>query len=248
MLWRSPALAMVLLVGCGRVGYDVGSGDGGTLDAPPSIDECASQHAGALVCSGFEGDVGTYWSLTTRDDGMVGTTTAAVHRGERALRAEMGGSGATAFVHRRFTPIASGDLWLRAFVRVPAPSPSVGVNLLALEHQGSDVFGIDVNVVRDGRVEVFGVEAGTFDAPDELRFPADEWVCVELHVGVSDGDGELELFLDGERVVSATGVDSYPAGDYDRVLVGVAWSDPSQGTFEALVDDVVLDVQPIGCD
>ncbi|AKF04805.1 LamG-like jellyroll fold domain-containing protein [Sandaracinus amylolyticus] len=250
MLRSSQALAMVLLLGCGRVGYDPGSSDGGSadLDAAAQVDECAARHAGARVCSGFEGDVGTYWSLTTRDGGTIATTTTVAHRGARALRAEVGGSGSTAFAHHRFVPIASGDLWLRAFVRVPAPSGSVGVNLLAVEHEGSDVFGIDVNVGVDGRLLVYGVEAGTFDAPDDVRLRADEWACVELRIGVSDADGELELFVDGARAVSATGIDSYPEGDYDRLLVGVAWSDASQAPFEVLIDDVVLDVQPIGCD
>ena len=253
MAWRSfVALVVVLLAGCGRVGYDVGARDGGLDatsegDAATPVDECIAQHAGARVCSGFEGDVGTYWSITTRDTATLGTTTGA-HRGARALRAEVAGGGATAYAHRRFAPIASGDLWMRAFVRVAAPASSVGVNLLAVEHEGSDVFGIDVNVGLEGRVHLYGVEAGTFDAADDVRVAADEWVCMELRVLVSDDAGELELFLDGTRVVSATGIDTYPAGDYDRVLAGVAWSDADQGSFEVLVDDVVLDVQPIGCD
>jgi hypothetical protein len=243
------ALALVGLVGCGRVDYAPDGGGPGLSNVDgtvPSI-ECTTRFVDALLCSGFEADEGPYWSLEA-NDGQVEILDGEAHGGVSALRAEVTSGGGSATAYRSFTPVGSGDLWVRMHVRVPTPGALRAINLLALEHEGSDVFGVDVNATSNGRFEVFLTEAGTFAPDPEVRAPVDVWACLELHVVPSNTDGTVELFVDEQLAVSATGIDSFPDGAYDRLRVGLDWTDRAQGRVYVFVDDVVVALARVGCD
>ncbi len=77
--------------------------------------------------------------------------------------------------------------------------------------------------------------------------PRDRWVCYELHVRYSTGDGAVELYQDGVLVANYIGTTTAaPATSLRRIAVGVA-SKPTTTAETVWIDDVAADTSRTGC-
>ena len=60
------------------------------------------------------------------------------------------------------------------------------------------------------------------------------WYCVESEVIIGAGNGEARMYVDGVKILEATGLTNNDYGNIDRVLVG------GYGTNERFIDCVVV--------
>jgi len=228
---------------------DSGPRDSGPRDSgPPDPTACDDILAGALFCDGFEGGL-TAWGGSVLDRGTV-TAVPTSYRGSGSLRARTTATGAFAHVWvDALGSRSSGDLYLRAYVRVPSG--------IAFEPDGVDVFRL-----RQGRAPwngvAFGIQNGDrpYVAVDPAgmswagtaAFPRDAWVCVQLHVTISNTAGAAELWVSRVPTVSRTGLDTLPSSAYVTLTAGIDWSGPSQTSAEVLVDEVAVGTAMLPCD
>jgi len=235
-------------------GGDGGTDDGGTdagSDAGPGDTQCDDRHAGAVFCDGFETESFAAWTDTAVLDGSLERSTTETFLGDGSLDAEVDAPGGRA-ITRYFVPTAFGagdDVYVRAWIFIPAelaipggftfiqasegPAP---YHHLSFSVNSSDVFTIFYN--SDGASEnLFG---------GLVR--RDAWFCVEARVYLHDTDGIVEFWMDGVRQGGTSATDTLPATGYERILAGVAFSGAAQPTARVLIDEVVVDMEPIGCD
>src|SRR5436190_3183286 len=121
-------------------------------------DECADEHASAVVCSGFEArDVAADWdAIAIEGSGAVERSTARAHHGRGALHATSEGSDSVAVVSKTFAPLRSGEVDFRAYVYVPDGVETQTMNIFFVGYEPTpDPFqGVDFNL-EDGAVQVY---------------------------------------------------------------------------------------------
>lgn len=71
---------------------------------------------------------------------------------------------------------------------------------------------------------------------------------MELAVNMADTGGTIELRIDDQVVISETNIDTNPTGGFDRTIAGIGFAGAVQtGPAAMYIDDLVVDVVPIGC-
>lgn len=230
---------------------DTGVNDGGAPDA--GADECATVHAGSLVCGGFEAaDLGASWDLVTDLSGELERSTLRAHAGSASLHATSAAADSIAVVARSFGPLTAGELFLRAYVYVPAGLPTETMNIFFVGDDPSpnppDPFsGIDFNL-EAGAVQLYSPQWAPDRHTGTLLIPRDRWFCFRARVAIADEDGAVEVFVDDQPALAVSGVDTLPAEGVRRFRAGIDWSSGQTAFFEVFIDDVVLDTQFVSCD
>jgi hypothetical protein len=243
---------VLLLVGC-KVHFDDARQDawrdGSTVppdgtDAPlpdaPLVDGCAA-HASALFCDGFEVGLGA-WVVS---NGSPQVVTAPRHAGSGALEATIAVQPESEMV-QKVLPIGSvNQLYARAWFYAPSAYTYDAVNLFNIDAAGASQ-GVSIYVYGESLSVYHNTpEVGGFAGP---ALPHDTWHCAELAVSVADTGGTMRLTLDGQTVIDQTNLDTRPTGGFDHIQVGIPYTGPTQsGPAAFYVDDVVVDVTPIGC-
>ena len=244
----------------GRAGLDAGASDAGASDAGASDagvldagrDECADEHALALVCSGFEApDLSADWDEPmTMEMGELERTTALAHSGAAALHASSAAMMSVAVVSKRFGPIRSGDLYVRLYLYIPAGLPTRTMNIMFVgDYPMPDPFvGIDFNLATGGELQVFSPQANPVRQTGSLTVPRDRWFCLRAHIAVSDDAGFVQLFVDDTLALEATDIDTSPPAGIRELRAGIDWSSEQDDFFELYLDDIVLDSSPVACE
>jgi hypothetical protein len=96
------------------------------------------------------------------------------------------------------------------------------------------------------RVELKFANKPTYVANSSVKLPRNQWVQIRMHAYLTDGpDGRVELWVDGQQVISASG-QTLPLPDtiYDRLEVGIS-ANTTGSVAEVFVDDLKFDTQPI---
>ena len=135
-----------------------------------------------------------------------------------------------------------------------APTPSIydggGFTLIDLESSFMQSVGLRV-IFRANDALAFELELPKTqynqNAGAEVRFPTGRWVNIKTHALLSDENGILEIWQDGQKVLDKQGR-TLPLADtvYDRIEVGI--SAMAKGAkYEKIlyVDDVVISDTPI---
>jgi hypothetical protein len=239
---------LLLLVGLGAGCADNPYVIGRLLDASmPEPDQCPDQ---ALFCSGFEAEsLRDEWTTTTIiEDAALERTTARVHRGKAALRAESRGPDSAAVVVASLPAQRSGSLYLRAYVYIGAAWATETMNLFFIGDDPAEPFvGVDLNI-EDGAVQVFSPQADPVRTTGRSRIARDRWVCFRAELAISDNAGAVRVQLDDALAVEVTGIDTLPAGGVHLFRAGVDWSSEQASFFEVFYDDIALSREPIGCE
>lgn len=241
--------ALVVLFGCAACSsgpYFIGELH--TDAGPPS--ECDEAFADALACSGFEeSDLTSAWpDQTIIGAGALERTTERAHSGDAALRASSNGPESVAVVASTIEPVMSGTLYLRVHLNVPSGVPTETINILFIgSDPAPDPFkGLDINI-EDGALQIFSPQNNPARVTGELTIPRDVWFCLRAEIAVSDGAGSVELFVDDELALAATGLDTLPEDGVHLLRAGVDWSSGQEASFEIYIDDLVLDDAPVAC-
>jgi hypothetical protein len=233
-------LCLAALTGCGSDGYVIGR----------FRDDSCGTHRDALLCSGFElPDLSDWSELVVTNEAHVEQTDARTHDGHGALHAASTGAKSAAVVSGEFSPVRDGELFLRAYLYVPADLPTKTINFMFIgDVADPDPFkGVDFNL-EDGALSTY-VPA---DQPqrftsDLLVIPRDRWFCLQIEMTVSPDAGAVRMLVDGEAGLDEHGMNTSPKAGNHVLHAGVDWSSEQTERFDVYMDDLVLATKSIAC-
>jgi len=179
-----------------------------------------------------------------RSDGTATATMLDSHSGTGSLELSTRSAGAFAYLERDLTPVSSGSLYLRAFLKVPSDQVVDGYDVVMLSNAAADG-GMVVSFAGTG-LSLSSI-AGDDKAAGAVAFPRDTWVCLEVAIALS-AVSSATSDLDGERNATLLTDDGVPAGGYSRVAIGVVRASASQMPTRILIDDLRIASSPIGCE
>jgi hypothetical protein len=163
--------------------------------------------------------------------------------GTGALQADAATRGQRARLVHALTVQTSGVVYLRAWLYVP-PSVTIGeIDALSL----GDVDGGDWGT----RLVLAGDELGASIPTGALTslhlvVPKGQWFCVRLEVTLDATNGCVHVYLNDTEAVYAQNVHTLPANGVLNVSAGIEQS-VQDGTAQLLVDQLVVDTQPVAC-
>lgn len=213
-------------------------------------DEGCKAHADAIFCSGFESPDLSDWSrVLVEGSARVEQAGDRIREGKGALHAWSSGESSSAVVAQDFPPVNDGDLFLRAFLYVPAGLTTKTMNILFLGDVATpDPFkGIDVNL-EDGMFSTYVPENDPQRfTSTALAIPRDEWFCLQVHVKVAPAGGAVTILVDGATALDQQGMDTLPEGGIHLLRVGIDWSSLQSEPFDFYVDGLVLSTTTVDC-
>ena len=225
------------------------------VDAPPAIDAgpdptaCDDALAGAMFCDGFEADDGlAAWTMTTGGGATVSRSTALAFRGDASLLAQTTTNGGYMQLKHSYSPITSGELWMRGYMLVPSGSTITHLDTFFLRSSAPPDY--------DGAVMSLGTELRPFLYINETGdgyaaltpLARDRWTCFEMHIVISATSGSAELYIDGALAGGGTGIDTLPLEGYSLFAVGVTWSNSTQVPTRLYFDEVAMGRTRLPCD
>lgn len=225
---------------------DTGS-DAGHDGGMPGSTGCSAELATAIVCDGFETDPGPWVGRNEHLGTVVGDGLQAA-RGNRSLHAQTtAGSGHGARYIDTLGPYTSGDLWVRAYVYIPAAAPVSDFTWLSIGESAAPYAGISLGMGTGNTIGSYSTVSMTYVADAALTLTRDTWTCLELHVAVSDTAGVIEIYRNGTLAASHTGLDTNPGSGFSGFGVGIDYTDPMQAAMETWVDEVALSRSRLPC-
>jgi hypothetical protein len=236
---------MLLVAACGRIGFadlqDAGPAGDTRDDADTSMLADCEAHAGALLCEDFEAGLGR-WPTQM---GTTNLVTSPVYGGTGALASSIQAYPEIAYIGMDMSALTpAATLYVRARVFVPSAFSVGHINLINIDASATEgvsiyLTGTEIAVYRSTP------EQGSVTAPLVTR---DEWLCVELALGVADTGGTIDLRVADQVVATGTALDTRPTGGFNALKVGIPFSATQQtGPVSAYLDNIVVDVTPIGC-
>ncbi len=218
---------------------------GSEPDAGLDSTSCDDAHAGAIFCDGFESGASMpEWDGVSVSAGTGTWTSSETYRGGGAFHATSSAPNGRAYDEKVVTPArTSGEIHLRAYTLVrSSPAITEGAILFATEN-ANPYDGLSVQIT-DGMIAAFGWDT---DFSSTMTFPTDRWVCVELSITIG-ASGSFAISVDGHDAITAAGIDTRVGSGYATINVGLDWTGSSNVGGDVLIDEVVLDDAPIGCD
>jgi hypothetical protein len=209
--------------------------------------DCSARYADALYFEDFEATDHAVPEVAVATNGaLLEVTHEESKNGEHSLHAVQGGYQSEAEVRAALpSPTTSGQLYARAWVRVPEGAVTGTFKVLALN--GGMAPGLDFNLLPGGVLDIYSQITTGFWRSGRDAYPTNEWFCLEVAVDVSDTFGSVSLSVGGARAFSAP-TDTLPEGGVAQAVYGFAFGSVEQTGGEVFIDDVVVDDKPIGCE
>lgn len=236
------AVAVVLAVGCGRVGFatqpDAEHGDA-TADA---ANECP---AFATFCDGFESGSLSAWSGSSVSAGTsLGVQTAIVHSGRYALVADIPANQPineiAAAVHA-FPEQTTGTFAARVWLYITVSLAQFQVPVTAYDTTAASYVDFNGGTANDWVVTEGNSSTGS-NHTSTTPVTLDAWTCVELDVDLDASVPSATLYVE-DQLVLTTPLVLAPA--FDRLQAGITRNDTAGDII--YVDDVAQATQHIGC-
>lgn len=133
------------------------------------------------------------------------------------------------------------DFWFEAYFWAEESLPMTLVDLESefLAHHS----GIRLRIFED---DSLGIELKALDKPqyrqpeaERIAFPKSRWVCVRVHYVLSPTDGEMEVWQDGQMVLSCSGMTlPFRSAIYNSLEIGISAHGNSASSSTLYVDDV----------
>jgi hypothetical protein len=232
---------------------DAGPPDGGPrIDAGPLTTYCGTFGVETLFCDGFEFEhptaLGPWAAPRVSLGAWLSTVVYGPLVGEHSLEsAVMAATGSEARLEGALsTSISAGDLWVRGLVRV---YETAAVQDLAMfELAGATGAQIQVRLGPEARIAAYLRTEAEATLGGTATVPRDDWSCIELHVELDDTLGAIEVFVDGASGGRWSGRDTAPTGGFDRVLVGVISTGPTQLATSLYFDELLVARERIPCE
>jgi hypothetical protein len=221
--------------------------DAGSINPPPpepyplpALVDCASV-SGVLSCDNLSSSSRGASVYTDQELGSVsfddGVATAYVseNSGRAVLQTDIAAR-------------SSGNIYLRFSLYVPGSQAISGLNIanIGVPDIGGD-FGLDLNLERDGEVEIYTTGDDAVVAAGAYKIPRDRWMCVLLKVeGISETNGAVRVRIDGQDVLTSSGRDTLPPGGVVGAAAGVDWTYDTQAETTLYVTNFLLTTQHPG--
>jgi hypothetical protein len=185
--------------------------------------------ATTIFSDGFEsGDFSAWTGTSTGKGGSISVDTSQVHHGTYAAKAIQGGLDAWAVAYKNFATTYS-IIYARSYVQLSSlPSSGVRLYIYPCIFEGSAAAHILVGacVYNDAGTLKWDLRYRTDSVEENHAYSttptinANQWYCVEVKFVKGSGNGEVGLYIDGNLVISVTGLtnNAYSAG---RLEVGV---------------------------
>jgi hypothetical protein len=253
---------LIVVSGCGRLGFDAGVATGDArrdgpssdvFDAPGGASTCPI--AGVIVCDGFESaSLDPRWVLSLQSGSATleqtrayrGTWSMHFHtepvnagsRGVATIRTKQGALG----------PV-TGMIYARAWAFYVLPHPETvfdqAVNFVDATFEGVAMGW------RDGfvRSNDYHFQQSTISAVKKLPF--DRWVCLQLEVP-SNIEGTTRVYVDGVEAtdVALTTPAGMPQPAADHIYFGLDWITTTAAlpTTDAWFDELIVSAAPTTCE
>jgi len=244
-LW---GVVLALACGCGRIGFQDRTGDGGARDGTgDGVVPAEACPAFASFCDGFESGNLNAWSGSQATAATLTVQSSIVHSGHYAL--ESVGQPSTSFgadASHDFPTQTSGSIATREWVYAPQPLVQWEQLLAVLSGSANNddyvtVLGNDNNIWMASEGDASAV-LGNYLSTTPVAQSA--WVCVELDVMLATTGSTAVVYVADQEIVTATLVT--PSPGYSSIRAGL-WTGVSGGGATVYVDDVVVAAQHIGC-
>ena len=250
--WCSNLALVVVLIGCGRVGFDpvtsaTHCASGPCPDAGFDTEQVCP--AGSVVCGDFARGLGSF-DVFGAEDGDIGVIVDAPGSATGAALELTHGDGGDGFVlaEARFEPIVDGTLYGRALLQVDADAaiPEYAVLLELDDGNANGEQKISVDLHADDSLNFVMTTAsphlGRPTKADTIR--RGEWTCLTFAIELAD-DGQAALTRDHEELVHVDGEDTVPSGGHSRFSLGM--TGPSMRAGSVRFDAVALARSPLAC-
>ncbi|MDG4780128.1 cellulose-binding domain-containing protein [Micromonospora sp. WMMD961] len=237
---------------------------------PPPTTPPPAGCAGAVLCDGFENQIGSTpsgdWAVVSPDCSGAGTAsidTATTHSGNRAIRIN-GAAGYCNHVFVRSTKnlgsvgsVRYGRIWMRHTTAQPTEHTTMVAMADSADGNKDLRLGGQNGALQWNRASDDATlpEQSPAGVAQSLPLPTNRWVCVEFMV---DGSaGQLRTWVDGAAVTGLT-ADGAPTHDidgqwYNRTWrpqltdLKLGWESYGGGADTLWYDDVALGSSRIGC-
>ncbi len=212
-----------------------------------------------LFCEGFESDLpGNADTLNSTKGVSFSRSFDQVRSGTAALRVEIPPSESqeTQYVHlekRLLEPISSGTIFSRLYLYLePGFQLDQWLVLLSLRNQG-DLFikKLSIDLVGDDTLQLANDNSKRYYSSEKQVFSRGRWICLEASFTISDTQGQMELWLDGNPIIQGNEADQTQLpGGVNLIQFGVVNTQPPLGStpIELYLDGYVVDTKKrIGC-
>lgn len=212
-----------------------------TLAPFPTNIDCTS-FTGLIACDNFSG------SRSGEGVGARSVNGNAVLN--QYLTGTVPGDMASANVFTQFNSLTDGSVFLRFSLFLPGGFGIQGLNIASIGNvtTGTD-FGVDLNVLRNGEVEIKTSGDGAVNGADGYVLPRNRWLCVLLKVDtIANTGGSVRVLIDNEEIIAANNIDTEPTGGVTGASAGIDWAFNQQEAATVHVDNfVVTRAHPSDC-
>jgi hypothetical protein len=189
------------------------------------------------------------------EDAVLAVTQAMSRSGRQALEVRQTVSSPApprAFARHLIPPIATGPLFLRVYLYLPAGSSVQSyAAMVKLERTGGS-YATTLSARPGDRVQadILARDGGYNESSVLGVLPRGRWVCLESELLLADaaGGGVQRTHVDGVLAVElGPGIDTIPGEPYDSFWIGLWLDAPEEGVI-VYFDDLVVAGQRPGCD
>lgn len=204
-----------------------------TLAPFPTNIDCTS-FTGLIACDNFSGSRS---GENVRSGTFNGSTVL-----NQYFTGNVPGDMASANLSTQFNSLTDGSVFLRFSLFMPGGFGIQGLNIASIGNvtTGTD-FGVDLNVLRNGEVEIKTSGDGAVNRADGYVLPRNRWLCVLLKVDtIANTGGSVRVLIDNEEIIAANDIDTEPAGGVTGASAGIDWSFNLQEPASIHVDNFVV--------
>jgi hypothetical protein len=201
------------------------------------------EHAGALLCSGFDDEALPGWSLSAEPHSTLGTSSRYRHAGASSLEARASGVDTRSRYVGEFPVQRSGTLHLRVWMFVEPDALIDNLHTISIGDVDTGDWGVSLEFFRGEQA----VETPTLLPTGEgVAVPKGRWFCVRAEIELSDTAGAVRVWLDEQPAVRLVDIDTLPAAGAHNLTAGIdhsAQTEPASVFF----DELLLALDPVSC-
>lgn len=220
-----------------------GGDDGnGNLQPLPAPVQCGAEPAVLACTDGARGTRGAAVSATSIGANMIATDPPGY-----AVATTTDDNQAATY-RTDFAPLLSGAIHLRFSLFLPFSPALTGINIVSLGQIDDPDFGLDLNIVDDGSLELLSSGDSQTTKSSGFDMPRGRWLCVSVDVPDISNQGSAVVSIDGHAILVARNLDTLPGNGIAEVGAGIDRTFGGQAGLTAQFDNLVVATAPLsGC-